>query len=79
MVDWKIVSTIFILLFIIENLSLGYGFYLINQEDENTDICYYDICSSNDDAYYETNSKTCVCYNYDLSNELNEVERVSIK
>ena len=76
---WKVIAIIFIVLFILENVWFIWAILYTNHEEARIKTCYYDICSSNDDAYYETNSKTCVCYNYDLSNELNEVERVSIK
>ncbi len=60
---WKTLAIIFIFLFILENLYIGYGFHLLAQEAENTNICYYDICEEYEQAIYEDN--VCSCYSVD--------------
>ncbi|KKN16033.1 hypothetical protein LCGC14_0979950 [marine sediment metagenome] len=73
MVDgWKVTAIIFMVLFIIENLLFGYGFYLINEDDKKADICYYELCKEFPEATYEVNICTCYQYNEDGNYEVNE-------
>lgn len=63
MVDgWKVTAIIFIVLFVLENLLLGYGFYLVNEDDKKFNECYYEICEEFPEATYE--SGICTCYQY---------------
>lgn len=64
---WKILAIIFIFLFIVENMYIGYGFHLLAQEVENTNLCYYDICGEYEQASYEDN--VCICYSVDTTTQ----------
>jgi len=72
---WKICAIIILSLFIIENVLIGYSIYLLNVDEENTLECYYNYCGESDDAYYDTEQKTCVCYDYGFDGEPYETKR----
>ena len=59
---WKIVAIIFIIIFILENLFFGVGMYLVEKEKQETDECYYNICSGYPQARYDVDLKLCKCY-----------------
>jgi len=61
---WKVLAIIFIILFILENLWVGYGFYIIRQEERKITECYYDVCEDYPEA--ELVGNVCFCYDYDL-------------
>ena len=73
MVDgWKVIAIVFMILFIIENLFLGYGLYLILEEDKKSNLCYYELCKEFPEANYDSNICTCYQYNEDGNYEVNE-------
>ena len=55
------------IIFVLETSFLFWGLHLYNKEYENTNICYYDICSDYPDAFYS--EEVCTCYDYDLFGE----------
>lgn len=61
---WKTIAIIVLILFIIENLIIGYGFYINKQEIEKQNMCFYDVCSESYDAIYEND--ICTCYDLDM-------------
>jgi hypothetical protein len=65
---WRTIAIIFIILFILENLLIAYGLYLINKEEKMIKECYYDICEEYPDA--SLNGDICTCYDYDLFGNL---------
>ncbi len=65
---WKIIALVFIILFITENLLLGYNLYSLNKIDKEIKICYYDICEEYPDA--DLSEGVCYCYDYDMLGEL---------
>ena len=71
---WKITALIFIGIFIIESLFIGYIFKAGFEAIENENACYFDICEDNADAYYDDYNKLCYCYDYNMLGELEVVE-----
>ena len=74
---WKTIAIIFIVLFILENLWIGYGLYLIDKDEDRINECYYEICKEYPDAWYEAD--VCSCYDYDLLGTLVVVEQEYMK
>lgn len=69
---WKTIAIIFIILFTLETSLIIWGITLINEEEENINECYYNICNGYPDAYLFEN--VCYCYDYDDKDELVVVE-----
>ena len=65
---WKVTAIIFIVLFILETGLFIWGWNETVQEEQNMNECYYDICGSYVDAWYELD--VCTCYEYDILGEL---------
>jgi len=65
---WKIIGIILIIVLIVENLFLWWGISMVNQEEEDTKQCYYDVCEEYPDA--ELTEGVCFCYDYDLIGDL---------
>lgn len=61
---WKTIAIIFIILFISENLLIGFFYYLEVKEIEETNNCYYNICEEYPEAEYLDD--ICFCYDYDV-------------
>lgn len=59
---WKITAIIFMTLFIIETFFVGYGAYLVIDEEEKSNECYYNFCSNHEEATY--NEGICLCYDW---------------
>lgn len=68
---WKVVAIIFIILFTLETLMIIWGTILIQEEEEKTAECYYDICEDYPEAYFLDDY--CYCYDYDQTGELDLV------
>lgn len=67
-VMWRTIAIISISITLIFSLLTLLGGMMINQEEENTNICYYEICEDSVDAvYYEG---ICGCYEYNSSGSL---------
>ena len=66
--NWKILAIILFTLLLAENLFLGWGMYLLYEEDKDTNECMYNICSEFPQALYEAG--VCYCYEYDMFGEL---------
>lgn len=66
--SWKTVAIIFIVLFLVETIFIGWSIFYYNKEQENQNICWYDICGAYPDAIYENN--ICTCYDYDIFDNL---------
>lgn len=71
--NWKVVAIIFIGLFIVENLIIVWGFVLAHNEEKQTNICYYDICSEYPEADFT--NELCSCYDYDVLGKLTIVKQ----
>jgi len=65
---WKTIAIVFIILFIIENMFIGYMIYLGNEDIKKETECLWDICGEHPYAEYLDN--VCYCYDYDLFGEL---------
>lgn len=61
---WKILAIVFICLFIVENLFIGWGYSLVIEEEQKMNECYYDICEDYAEAEFVDN--VCGCYSYDF-------------
>ena len=59
--NWKILAIVLLVLFIVENLFLGWGIFLVEQDERKSNICYYDVCEDYPDALYIEGN--CACYN----------------
>jgi len=70
---WKILAIIFIVLFVVETAFIGWGIFLVKQQQKNTETCIIDICGYDPikevwtqefiDYYYDKIDKTCYCFN----------------
>ena len=60
MMNWKAIAIVFIILFLLETAYIGYSINYYNQEVENQNECFYDICSTYPDAYYELGICYCI-------------------
>jgi hypothetical protein len=76
---WKTIAIIFIVLFTLETLVWIWGITAYYQELEDTNVCYYDICSEYPDAWYEVDTKVCSCYDYGLLGDLEVVKQEYMK
>lgn len=63
---WKTIAIIILILFLIENLIIFYGYYKIIQDEKKEMKCWYDICSEFADAEYDYDLNVCYCYDYDM-------------
>ena len=68
MTNWKLIAIIFITLFTIENMFMMYGFYLIEKDDDNSKICFWEICEDYVDADYIDG--VCKCYEENMFGSL---------
>ena len=75
--SWKITAIIFIILFALETLVMIWGMILVQEEEEKTAECYYDICEDYPQAYFLED--VCYCYDYDQTDELVVVEEKYMK
>jgi len=66
--NWKTIAIIFIILFTLETLMIIWGTVLIQEEEEKTEECYYNICEDYPEAYFEEDY--CYCYDYDQTGKL---------
>jgi len=69
---WKILALILLTIIILENLAIGWGVYLLNEEENKSNICYYDVCEGFPEAWY--GEGICTCYDYDLIGNLQIVK-----
>jgi len=63
---WKTLAIILLVIFILENSLMAYGYFLTEDIEKETNICYYDVCEGYPEAYYSYSDKICDCYDYDL-------------
>lgn len=63
---WKIFALIILVIFILENSLIVWGIVSNNKIEKDTNVCYYDICKDYPDAFYDSSSKLCDCYDNDL-------------
>jgi len=60
---YKILFFVLLVVFLLENLFIAWGFSLIAEEERDLNTCYYDVCSEFPEALLE--GKVCSCYDYD--------------
>ncbi len=72
---WKVIAIVFIVLFIIENLLLGWAYFSVVEDDKKLNQCYYEICEEFPEAIYE--DKLCHCYQYDEEGNL-EINKTTL-
>ena len=63
---WKTIAIILLVIFILENSLMAYGYFSTKDIEKETNICYYDVCEGYPDAYYYYSDKICDCYDSDL-------------
>lgn len=69
---WKITAIIFIVLFLVETAYVGWAVYItIDAEKKNT-YCLYEYCKNY--SYGEVLGNVCTCYEYDMLDQLVEVD-----
>ena len=74
---WKTIAIIFIVLFSLLLIFNIWSVNLVLNEEEQTNICYYDVCENYPEAWYEDG--VCTCYNYDDNYELEVTKTKYIK
>lgn len=74
---WKVFAIILLIIIILENIVIGWGIYRLNEEEDKTNICYYDICREYSEAYYL--NKICTCYEPDLLGNLQIAKETYLK
>jgi hypothetical protein len=60
--NWKIIAIVFMSLFIVENLCIGYFMYEITEDIELENKCVYDTCYDYPSYYYYDFTGLCECY-----------------
>ena len=65
---WKTLAIIFGILFLLETSFWIYSYNVVTKDEENMNICYYEVCGEYPQAFYEDN--ICHCYDYDILGEL---------
>ena len=62
---WKTIAIIFIILFVLETLAIGYIYYIGDEAIQNKETCSNQICyfMKADTFYYDDSSGICQCYN----------------
>jgi hypothetical protein len=63
---WKVLAIILLVVVILENSLIAYGYFSNKQIEKETNVCYYDLCEDYPNAYYNYESKLCDCYENDL-------------
>ena len=71
---WKITAIVFISLFVVETLIMGYLIQTGLESIENENICAFDICEDSDSYYYDIYEEVCYCYDYNMLGELEVVD-----
>lgn len=66
--NWKILAIVFIILFALETLYIGWSVSYVMKEERLTNDCFYNICADYPDAYYLEG--VCTCYDYDMLGNL---------
>lgn len=64
MSGWKVFAIILLIILIVENVFIAWGWYMIAQDERKTEECYYDVCAEYEEAYIVGN--ICYCYEYDV-------------
>jgi len=62
--NWKVIAIVFIILFALETAWLGFGLYILMQEEAEAKECWYEICGEYPEALVENG--VCFCYDYDV-------------
>jgi len=57
---WKTLAIIFIVLFVFLMVCIIWGTSLVNQEEQKTFDCYYNVCADYPNAWYEESFCYCV-------------------
>ncbi len=67
---WRTTAIILLILFGILAVATIISLHQDAQQVKNQNICFYDVCNNYPDAYYDSDSQVCSCYDYDvLGNE----------
>jgi len=59
---WKILAIVFIILFILETLLVGWLLSLGSSMIEDENECSINICSDYEKYYYDSSGKICYCF-----------------
>jgi len=59
---WKVTAIIFIVLFILESLLIGWAYNYGTESIENETECSYNICDGYDSYYFDDYENVCYCY-----------------
>ena len=68
-INWKVISIILLVIFVIENSFIIYSVTLVNKESKDTLVCYYETCKGYPEATFIDN--LCTCYEKDVLGNLN--------
>ena len=75
--SWKGFAIILLVILILENIFIGWGWFLIAEDERKMEECYYNVCDDYPDAFIDGN--ICTCYDYDSLGELYVAETEVIK
>lgn len=59
---WKITAIIFIILFVLENIGIGFLMVAVQKDLNKEDKCIYNICSDYTSYIYYDFNGLCECY-----------------
>lgn len=71
--NWKALAIVLLLILLLENGLLIWAYKQVTKEEEKTYECYYEICADYPQAYFDSTTNLCTCYDYDLLGDLQEV------
>jgi len=60
---WKTTAIVFLVLFVLESSMIIWGIFLIEQEQDDLNECYYNFCSEFPQAILSEG--VCRCYSFD--------------
>ena len=63
-INWKAIAIFYTVIFLVLLAAWIVGTVSYNQEEEKTNICYYDVCEIYPEADYTDD--VCTCYDYDV-------------
>jgi len=68
MTNWKALAISSWIVLLIGISFIGWGWYLTEQEENQMNECYYDICNNYPEAWLD--GDICFCYEYDVLDNL---------
>jgi len=73
MVNWKTIEIVFIILFVLEALIIGWAWNVATQSERDELECAYNICEDYPSYYYDLYEEVCHCYNREGNIEISKL------